>query len=81
MSAIDLQQLGKTVCKRVAPVWPLPRSIAVNPWWQERGASIREVAEREQTRKNVRLLMPAGYYQQRWLREIQPEHLQQAAVG
>ncbi|WP_258240467.1 DUF2309 domain-containing protein [Pseudidiomarina homiensis] len=79
MSAIDLQQLGKAVCKRVAPVWPLPRSIAVNPWWQERGAPIREVAEREQTRKNVRLLMPAAYYQQRWLQEIQPEHLQQAA--
>jgi uncharacterized protein YbcC (UPF0753/DUF2309 family) len=80
MSASDLQRLGKTVCKHVAPVWPLPRSIAVNPWWQERGVSIREVAEREQTRKNVRLLMPAAYYQQRWLREIQPEHLQQAAA-
>lgn len=79
MSHVDLQQLGKQVCKKVAPVWPLPRSIAVNPWWQERGDSIRSVAEREQARKGVRLLMPASYYKQRWLREIQPDHLQQAA--
>ncbi len=79
MSQLTLQELGQQICKRVAPVWPLPRSIAVNPWWQHREDSIREVAEHEQTHKNVRLLMPASYYQQRWLREIQPEHLAQAA--
>lgn len=79
MSNVTLQELAQKVCKRVAPVWPLPRSIAVNPWWQQRGDNIRAVAECEHTYKNVRLLMPASYYQQRWLSDIQPEHLAQAA--
>ncbi|WP_157981059.1 DUF2309 domain-containing protein [Pseudidiomarina insulisalsae] len=70
--------LGKHVCSQVAPVWPLARSIAVNPWWQRRQETIDQVAISEQTLLGTAMLMPADYYRARWQQQIQPEHLARA---
>jgi len=43
----------------VAPVWPLDRSIAVNPWWQQRTESIHEVAAEQLAWFNIPLVKGA----------------------
>lgn len=71
--------LAQHVCQQVAPVWPLARSIAVNPWWQQRQRSMQGVAASEYCLDGTSLLMPARYYRQHWQQQIQPHHLAQAA--
>lgn len=72
-SAVDL------ACQRVAPIWPLDRSIAVNPWWHMRHLAMAEVAAKLQTLGQVRLLMPKSYYQALWQNQIGGAHLAAAA--
>ncbi|RUO72693.1 DUF2309 domain-containing protein [Pseudidiomarina sediminum] len=77
MTMLKLQQ---QVTQQVAPVWPLARSIAVNPWWQQHQQPIADVAARQWARKNVRMLMPPSYYKECWLSSIQEHHLRTAAA-
>ena len=39
--AAPVNDAGKRLtelCESIAPIWPLDRWIAVNPWWEMRGA-------------------------------------------
>lgn len=72
-SAVDI------ACQRVAPTWPLDKSIAVNPWWEMRHLPMAEVAAKLQTLGQVRLLMPKPYYRALWQDQIEAVHLCAAA--
>ncbi|WP_336368274.1 YbcC family protein [Marinobacter sp. C2H3] len=66
-------------CERLAPVWPLDRWIAVNPWWGLR--QMDAPAAEALLRRNLghHLLMPAEFYRDAWKRErITRAHLDQA---
>lgn len=55
----DLDALVAAATAEVAPTWPLDRSIAVNPWWQQRDRSVTEVAAEQQAWFGIPMLMPA----------------------
>ncbi|MEA3586879.1 DUF2309 domain-containing protein [Pseudidiomarina sp. 1APP75-27a] len=55
----DLEALVATATAEVAPSWPLDRSIAVNPWWQQRDRSVQDVAAEQQAWFGIPMLMPA----------------------
>lgn len=64
---------------RIAPVWPLDKSVAVNPWWQWRDCPMTQVAARLGGLHDVRLLMPKAFYRRQWPAVIGPQHLSMAA--
>lgn len=62
-------------CNRLAPIWSLDKSIAVNPWWEMRDLTMSEVAAKMQTLGGVNLLMPKQYYKSLWQTQIEAHHL------
>lgn len=76
VSAIAAAQLA---CQRIAPVWPLDQSIAVNPWWQLRDKPISEVSALLAVLGQVQCVMPPAYYLKRYREgEVSSHHLKQA---
>lgn len=53
-------------CERIAPIWPLDRWIAVNPWWGHRHQAIEKADTELYTRANISLPMPADFYLDAW---------------
>ncbi|RTE86023.1 MULTISPECIES: DUF2309 domain-containing protein [Gammaproteobacteria] len=49
-------------CSRIAPTWPLDKSIAVNPWWNFKDNSYVETAEKLHRLAGVRGYMGAEKY-------------------
>ena len=68
----------KLACERIAPVWPLDKSIAVNPWWQMRQKAFSDVAEELAVLGKINCLMPHSYYHGLWQKQIKPVHLTEA---
>lgn len=67
--------------RRIAPVWPLDQSIAVNPLWEQRESDVTEVAARLEAFGGVSCLMPCEYYARLWQRSVIKEsHLLAAAA-
>ena len=66
-------------CDRIAPAWPLDKSIAVNPWWKMRDLPMADVAAKLQALGNINLLMPKSYYRSLWQGQISSTHLASAA--
>lgn len=64
---------------RIAPIWPLDKSVAVNPWWHWRDCPMSQVAARLGGLRDVRLLMPKAYYRRQWQGVINAESLNLAA--
>ena len=56
----------RAACSRMAPVWPLDRFIAVNPWWERTANEFGDVAARLGALSGARLLMPREHYKARW---------------
>jgi len=52
----------------IAPIWPLDRWIAVNPWWGMKALTIEEAEARLARRAGVTLTMPPAFYRQAWER-------------
>lgn len=71
---------ARRAADRIAPVWPLDKSVAVNPWWHWRKRPIAQVAAHLRSLKDIRLLMPKAYYRRNWQNTILPEHLFQSAA-
>ena len=69
---------AKQAAKRIAPIWPLDKTVAVNPWWEWRDVPIEKVAAQLGYLADVSMLMPKSYYQQFWQKSILPQHVQQA---
>ena len=70
---------ASAACQRIAPAWPLDKSIAVNPWWKMRGDSIETVAARLQWLGNIKMHMDKSYYQDLWETQITSQHLTAAS--
>ena len=64
---------------RIAPIWPLDKTVAVNPWWQWRDQPIAQVAAHLGSLADVQLLMPKAYYRDYWQKSLLEQHLMQAA--
>ncbi|NEV62489.1 YbcC family protein [Thiorhodococcus minor] len=60
----DLDRLIETACNRIAPVWPLDRFVAVNPFHGLRDKSFREAADLLACVADARLYMPRAYYRE-----------------
>ena len=61
-----IQAAAKAACASIAPVWPLDRFIAVNPWWERTSAAFGDVAARLGALSGARLVMPRAHYRKRW---------------
>ncbi|MBO1926824.1 DUF2309 domain-containing protein [Thiomicrorhabdus sp. 6S2-11] len=72
------RELIYEACGRIAPTWPLDELIAVNPWWEMRQQNIADVSAKLEALGQAYCLMPKTYFQNVWLEEIQPVHLEQA---
>ncbi len=53
-------------CDAIAPVWPLDRSIAVNPHWQRIGLPVRTVAARMAVLAGIEVLPPRSRMREAW---------------
>jgi uncharacterized protein len=51
---------------RVAPVWPLDRMIAVNPYWGFVSAPMTRVSQELAALNGARMVMPLAWYRERW---------------
>ena len=76
----DMQQAylsaAQQACQRIAPLWSLDQSIAVNPWWPMRDKSLTEVAANLDVLGRVHCFMSKDYYKKLWQEEkIQARHL------
>jgi len=72
-------QAAERACTRIAPVWPLDRSIAVNPFWPQVDRPFAQVAAELNALSGSRQLMPRAWYRERvQAGQIRPEHLQAA---
>ena len=67
LSLSDSQNsLLNKVCGYIAPNWPLDQMIAVNPFWEMRHMPIEDVSARLDTLCNANMLMPKGFYLQKY---------------
>ncbi|MEC7814908.1 MAG: DUF2309 domain-containing protein [Pseudomonadota bacterium] len=53
-------------CERIAPVWPLDRWIAVNPWWGLRQQTMAQASQLLQRQGSAGLLMEPGFFRDAW---------------
>lgn len=75
----NLQPAIDAACARIAPTWPLDRFIAVNPYWGQLERPIAAAAGQLAGLAGSPMLMPRGWYAQRWRAgRIGREHLQAA---
>ncbi|MDG6777297.1 DUF2309 domain-containing protein [Thiomicrorhabdus sp. zzn3] len=65
-------------CGRIAPTWPLDELIAVNPWWEMRNQHFAKVSAKLSALSQAQCVMPKSYFQEIWMEDLQPQHLQQA---
>lgn len=72
-----LEETIRSACESIAPVWPLDRFIAVNPFHGWSAVPFEETAEKLQQLGGASLLMPADYYREAWDKGlIRAKHLE-----
>lgn len=75
-----IPELLNEACERIAPIWPLDRWIAVNPWWGSRTGPVEKVSRELDSLFGAGLLMPPAFYRKAWDGgRIQLPHLEEAA--
>lgn len=62
----DTTEAAREACARIAPAWPLDRSIAVNPYWKLRTRSFAQVAQEMHRFAGSRMAMPLSFYKTLW---------------
>ena len=75
-----LERAVTHACQHIAPIWPLDKSIAVNPWWTMRDEPMPVVAAKLQRLGNVKMLMDKAYYLSLWSSQITAANLAKAAT-
>jgi uncharacterized protein YbcC (UPF0753/DUF2309 family) len=63
--AAPVNDAGKRLtelCESIAPIWPLDRWIAVNPWWGLRRLPVEAASRRLRREAGVGMLMPPSFY-------------------
>ena len=79
MVTTALKEAAERACARIAPTWPLDRSIAVNPFWSLTDKPLPHVAGELASLSGARLLMPRRWYADEWReRRLRPEHVREA---
>lgn len=58
----EVTALLSAICETIAPIWPLDRWIAVNPWWGLRNLPIIGAARKLQHNAGIGMLMPKEFY-------------------
>ncbi|MFO7527267.1 MAG: DUF2309 domain-containing protein [Marinobacter sp.] len=58
----EVTALLSGISQTIAPIWPLDRWIAVNPWWGLRDMSIIGAARKLRQNAGIEMLMPAEFY-------------------
>ncbi|MBK1708458.1 YbcC family protein [Marichromatium gracile] len=77
----DLIEAIETACARIAPVWPLDRFVAVNPFHGLRALDFDHAGDLLRRIAGVRMYMPRGYFRERLARgEIGERDLVEAAA-
>ncbi|PSF12162.1 DUF2309 domain-containing protein [Marinobacter fuscus] len=77
-SAIAAQVIQ--ACEGIAPMWPLDRWIAVNPWWGQRHQAVETASFEREMLCSGGMLMPPAFYLSAWRSgRIKDSDLQQAA--
>ncbi|UVS92181.1 YbcC family protein [Burkholderia glumae] len=56
----------ETACRSIAPAWPLDRAIAVNPYWERIGRSVREVAARMAVLADIQVFPSRDHVRAAW---------------
>jgi uncharacterized protein YbcC (UPF0753/DUF2309 family) len=78
--ALQLAQAIDEACGRIAPAWPLDRSIAVNPYWGWRAEGLPATAARLALLAGTRLTAPRDWWQaEHAAGRLNEAHLQAAA--
>ena len=76
----NLDESIRSACEAIAPLWPLDRFIAVNPFHGWSAVPFRKTAEKFGQLAGASLFMPAAYYREAWEKgTIRPDHLETAA--
>jgi uncharacterized protein YbcC (UPF0753/DUF2309 family) len=75
-----LPKAVEEACARIAPVWPLDRSIAVNPWWPLVDAPLSRRSAELAARCGATMVMPRSWFREAWQEgRIHGAHLARAA--
>lgn len=78
-SSVRLASFARDIdvaCRRFAPVWPLDRFLAVNPWWGYLDKPIESAFARLSVEHGARTFMPRSYWAEQWAAgSLQREHL------
>lgn len=64
--ALRIDAACAKACSAIAPVWPLDRSIAVNPHWERIGYGVRTVAARMAVLGDIRVFPPRPLLRHAW---------------
>jgi len=76
----NLEDSIKSACEAIAPLWPLDRFVAVNPFHGWSTVPFQQTAEIFRQLAGASLFMPATYYREAWERgTIRAGHLETAA--
>ncbi|WP_404401909.1 DUF2309 domain-containing protein [Idiomarina seosinensis] len=62
----SLADIAQQVTSKVAPQWPLPQWVAVNPLWEYRDQPVAQVAAQWHFCGGIHLTMPASFYRQQY---------------
>lgn len=71
---------AQAATQRIAPVWPLDKSVAVNPCWHWRHLPMAQAAALLGGLRAMQLLMPGDYYRALFPQQITAEALRLAAA-
>lgn len=78
-ATLEIQQAVESACNRIAPVWPLDQSIAVNPYWGFIETPIHATARELEIYAGSRMVMPRSFYREQWNKgAFGTVHLQEA---
>lgn len=79
MTDAALAEAVERACSSIAPMWPLDRFIAVNPFWPRTHRPFPQVAGDLAALSGARLLMPRSWYAEEWRSgRLRSEHVREA---
>ncbi len=79
LHVVDVASAVERATDRIAPSWPLDRSIAVNPLWGFLDRPVQAAAAHVAALSGARLTMPRAWYRARWeAGRMGPRHVRSA---
>jgi uncharacterized protein YbcC (UPF0753/DUF2309 family) len=81
VSVEDVLEQARAAGARIAPVWPLDRYIAVNPWWSAVAEPLEQVAARQAAGSGASLVMARSWFAGCWKDGAIARHHLEAALA